>query len=339
MSEIVIVGSGIIGLYTALILCRCELATKITVVAKWLPGDNSIEYTSPIAGGNFSSISAADPAALEYDRLSFLYLDEIFKNYGREAGLARLKTTEFWRQKPPAAKIESLKSYVPDFEIIEDKEVLKSKDASFGVRYTTYNFYCPHFLKFLYNKLRDHGVTFLRRELSHITDAASAKTEVIFNCTGNGAATIGGVSDSKCMPIRGQIVLIRAPHINENFGLLSEDREPIYVIPRPFSGGQVVLGGYYQKGDSTPDTFGYQSAAIIDKTTRYFPQLLAKGPLDVIVEKAGLRPGREGGARIEKETINGKTVIHNYGAGGTGFQSGLGMALKAIELYLPSPRL
>lgn len=339
MSEIVIVGSGIIGLYTALILTRSELATKITVVAKWLPGDNSIEYTSPVAGGNFSGISGSDPAALEYDRLSFMYLDEIFRDYGKEAGLARLKITEFFGTQPPAAKIESLKQYVPDLEIIDDEKVLKPKGAVVGIRYTTYNFYCPHFLKFLFNKLRDQGVHFVRRELAHITDAANAKTKVIFNCTGNGAAKIGGVEDTKCMPIRGQVVVIRAPHINENFGLLVPDREPVYVIPRPYSGGQVILGGYYQKGDDTPDTFGYQTAAIIDKTTRYFPQLLAKGPLDIITERAGLRPGREGGARVEKEVINGKTVIHNYGAGGTGYQSGLGMALKAVALYSPTARL
>jgi hypothetical protein len=31
--------------------------------------------------------------------------------------------------------------------------------------------------------------------------------------------------------------------------------------------------------------------------------------------------GREGGARVEAEIIGGKLVIHNYGAGGTGFQA------------------
>jgi D-amino-acid oxidase len=31
--------------------------------------------------------------------------------------------------------------------------------------------------------------------------------------------------------------------------------------------------------------------------------------------------GREGGARIEAEKIEGRLVIHNYGAGGTGFQA------------------
>ena len=48
---------------------------------------------------------------------------------------------------------------------------------------------------------------------------------------------------------------------------------------------------------------------------------------------SGLRPSREGGARVERETLsNGRLVIHNYGAGGTGFQAGYGMATEAVNL-------
>ena len=50
---------------------------------------------------------------------------------------------------------------------------------------------------------------------------------------------------------------------------------------------------------------------------------------------AGLRPSREGGARIERDEIpvNGerRVIVHNYGAGGTGFQAGYGMALDAVK--------
>lgn len=50
---------------------------------------------------------------------------------------------------------------------------------------------------------------------------------------------------------------------------------------------------------------------------------------------AGMRPSREGGARIERDEIlvNGerRVIVHNYGAGGTGFQAGYGMALDAVK--------
>lgn len=49
---------------------------------------------------------------------------------------------------------------------------------------------------------------------------------------------------------------------------------------------------------------------------------------------AGARPSREGGARIERESISvggsERLLVHNYGAGGTGFQAGYGMALDAV---------
>lgn len=50
---------------------------------------------------------------------------------------------------------------------------------------------------------------------------------------------------------------------------------------------------------------------------------------------AGLRPSREGGARVEREKVvvhgHERALVHNYGAGGTGFQAGYGMAYDAVE--------
>jgi D-amino-acid oxidase len=50
----------------------------------------------------------------------------------------------------------------------------------------------------------------------------------------------------------------------------------------------------------------------------------------------GLRPSREGGARIERGELfvdgTPRIVVHNYGAGGTGFQAGYGMARDAVSM-------
>lgn len=48
---------------------------------------------------------------------------------------------------------------------------------------------------------------------------------------------------------------------------------------------------------------------------------------------------RKGGARLEKEVIDGFTVVHNYGAGGAGYQSSWGMAKDAVELLADRSRL
>ena len=61
--------------------------------------------------------------------------------------------------------------------------------------------------------------------------------------------------------------------------------------------------------------------------------ILMNGEVEIVRAVVGLRPSREGGARVEQEKINSdKIVIHNYGAGGTGFQAGIGMAVDAVDL-------
>lgn len=70
--------------------------------------------------------------------------------------------------------------------------------------------------------------------------------------------------------------------------------------------------------------------------TKALSQEIQKQEPEVVAAFAGQRPSREGGTRIEKEEINiggeKRVVVHNYGAGGTGFQAGYGMALEAVGL-------
>ena len=74
----------------------------------------------------------------------------------------------------------------------------------------------------------------------------------------------------------------------------------------------------------------------MQRTTTLLPQLLTPG-MEVLAAFSGLRPSREGGARVERTSIqleNSKSgiIVHNYGGGGTGFQAGLGMAKDAVGL-------
>ena len=54
--------------------------------------------------------------------------------------------------------------------------------------------------------------------------------------------------------------------------------------------------------------------------------------LDVVRHNVGLRPLREGGARLEKENIDGFWTVHNYGHGGYGYQSSYGCSKEVVEL-------
>jgi hypothetical protein len=75
------------------------------------------------------------------------------------------------------------------------------------------------------------------------------------------------------------------------------------------------------------------------------PHLVPKGSgieaLQVIRHQVGLRPVREGGPRIERETIadddlGDLNVVHSYGAGGFGYQCSYGMADLVVKIVKSS---
>ncbi|RCK65008.1 D-amino-acid oxidase [Candida viswanathii] len=340
MTKYVIVGAGVVGLYTAFSLLEKGVSAKeITVIAEYLPGDESINYTSPYAGGNFSCITGDDPATLEYDKYTYLNLHKIQKAIGgKTQGLDRYPSCEYWDQTPSRAKIDSLSSYLDNYEVNKNLP----QGSEFGIKFLAWNFNCPKFLANFQKYLESQGVRFIRRKLTHIVQAYFDSTKVVFNCTGNGSKTLGGVQDDKVYPGRGQVVVIRAPHIMENVLSWGSDREPTYIIKRPYLGDQLILGGFFQKDDWTAAVLKEQTEDVLQRTTKLYPKILEKNPngnkiedLEILRVAAGLRPCRHGGVRIEKEVVgDGKLLVHNYGASGYGYQAGYGMANRATDLAL-----
>jgi D-amino-acid oxidase len=90
-------------------------------------------------------------------------------------------------------------------------------------------------------------------------------------------------------------------------------------------GGGTILGGSYEKGrwESQPDPNLAQR--IMKRCVELVPELTnGKGveALSIVRHGVGLRPHRIGGVRLEKEEINYVWVVHNYGHGGFGCESG-----------------
>lgn len=337
MSSVTVLGSGIVGLYTTYCLINEAQVqpSKITVIAKHMPGDQSIDYTSPWAGGNFSCISPNDKDTLAYDKYTYQHLPDIqAKLGGPTCGLDMKPSTEYWDTYPGDEKIDSLKAYLKDFKVISKSDL--PAGVQFGITFTTWNFNCPVFLSNFKNYLVKLGVVFIQRELTHISQAYLPYTKVVMNCSGIGAFSLNGVKDDKVYPTRGQVVVIKAPHIQQNKMRWGDDYAT-YIIPRPHSQDQLVLGGFLQKDNWTGDTFEGQTEDIIKRTTALLPEILDK-PLEIIRVAAGLRPSRHGGARIELEVAENKYVVHNYGASGYGYQAGFGMSSKAVSLYKKAMR-
>lgn len=198
------------------------------------------------------------------------------------------------------------------------------------------------YLPWLVSQCLKHGVIFKRAVFGHILDAAAfgihtaGKVDLIINCTGMMASKLGGVEDTTIVPARGQIVVVRneASEMMNFSGTDDGDDEVCYIMARA-AGGGTILGGSYQKGnwESQPDP--NLAIRIMKRAVKNCPALTgSKGidHLDIVRHAVGLRPVREGGTRIEKERIGGIWVVHNYGAGGAGYQSSYGCAQAAVDL-------
>jgi D-amino-acid oxidase len=176
----------------------------------------------------------------------------------------------------------------------------------------------PIHLRWLVGQLDRAGVTFTRRHL-HDLDEAAREVDVIVNCTGLGAATL--VEDHDLHSVRGQVLLV------EQIGLqnwLLDETDPsnlTYVVPRRDT---IVLGGTALVGDGNHEVRPETAEAILGRAVRLVPRL-AKA--SVIAHQVGLRPARSA-VRLERDG----DVIHCYGHGGAGVTLAYGCAQDVAEL-------
>ena len=90
----------------------------------------------------------------------------------------------------------------------------------------------------------------------------------------------------------------------------------------------VALSGCVPRANAAPRAVGARRASAIDLV-----------PVDVSWDRiirttVGLRPHRDSGFVVRAERLDDKTLIHNYGHGGTGWSLGWGTGLLATELAL-----
>ncbi|KAF2435837.1 D-amino-acid oxidase [Tothia fuscella] len=346
--NIVVIGAGVAGLTTALLLSKNQ-QYKIVVAAKHMPGDYDIEYASPWAGANYMPVSIRGTRAAEWDRNTWGPLQDLAANYP-EAGIHFQECEIHSRAKDVGSATADwfaellspnpwFKDVVPNFRQVPSSQLSPGIDQA-----TSFTSVCINtaiYLPWLVSQCLKAGVIFKRAVFSHISEAAIPsihhpnRVDLVVNCTGLGASRLGGVEDKSVVPARGQIVLVRndAKKMMDISGTDDGDDEACYVMTRA-AGGGTVLGGCYQKGnwESQPDP--NLAVRIMERANKLCPALTGgRGieHLDVIRHGVGLRPVREGGTRVEKEKVFGFFVVHNYGAGGAGYQSSYGCAEAAEQ--------
>ncbi|KAH7025666.1 FAD dependent oxidoreductase [Microdochium trichocladiopsis] len=340
----VVLGAGVIGLSTALTLWQAYSDATITIIAAHFPGDYHIEYASPWAGANWCS-SATDNGLLEsYDRITYNKFAQLAAK-NPECGVASSPLRMIYDSPIEQADVLSpgtgkvwYDQLVGGLSIVPINEM--PQGAIFALDAPqTFVINTQIYLRWLVAECRSKSIHLMKRKIKHIQDLEEdgSTLAAIFNCTGLGSFSLGGVEDKALYPSRGQTVLVEQPSIPlERMYFRSSQRfvqDATYVFQRPLAGG-VVLGGCRQDGNWNPKVDFELARQIMDKCCALAPELGKPEDLKVLQHGVGLRPCRRGGPRIELETRGGQTVVvHNYGAGGTGYQASWGMAARAVQLF------
>jgi D-amino-acid oxidase len=145
---------------------------------------------------------------------------------------------------------------------------------------------------------------------------------LVLNCAGIGAKTL--VPDIDLEPHRGQVVIV--PKIdNLSCAVVCDDPPLTYAIPRR---NDCVFGGTNELSDKR-DVDPAVTVCIVTECSRV---LNIDNP-KVLTARVGLRPFRKSGVCLRPDRLrDGRTVIHNYGHGGSGFTLSWGCAREVVDL-------
>ncbi|MFF1463894.1 FAD-dependent oxidoreductase [Streptomyces sp. NPDC058330] len=303
-ADVVVVGGGVSGLATALVLT--ERGHRVRVWSR----DAAADTTSAVAGGLWW------PYRIEPEALVGDWSLETLRVYEELAGSpgtgVRMATGTHGGE-----RLASLGPWAA--------RLAGASEVAEGLRVTLPLIDMPVHLGWLERRLTAAGGVLERREVRGFAEAA-AEAPVVVNCTGLGARTL--VPDPAVRPVRGQLVVVENPGVEEWFAEADPaSSATTYFFPQP---GGLVLGGTAEAGDRRTEPDPRTAEAIVARCARVRPEIARAR---VVAHRVGLRPARDGGVRIEAEELpGGGLLVHNYGHGGAGVTVAWGCAEAAARL-------
>lgn len=280
MVEAIVVGSGVIGLTTAVQLAERGLSVRV-----W-SREPAADTTSSVAGGLIWPYHIEpEQQALDWAVRSLPVFTELAAQPER-TGVRMMRGTMEERDTPP-----------------EWSALVGSPPVTPLVDMRTY-------LPYLRDRLEVAGGSCEQRALRSLAEAG-AEAEVVVNCAGLGAREL--VPDDQLRAVRGQLVIVENPGLEEwHVATDSGPGESTYILPQPFG---AVLGGTAQDGAEGREPDAAVAEAIVRRCAGIHPEL---AQARVREHRVGLRPYRPA-VRLEAERQgDGGLLLHNYGHGGAG---------------------
>ncbi|MER6031456.1 FAD-dependent oxidoreductase [Streptomyces sp. NPDC001851] len=301
-----VVGSGVVGLTTAVVLA--ESGRRVRVWTR----EPAERTTSAVAGGLWWPYRIAPEPLVSAWALASLTVYEELAGLPEETGVRLVDGVH------RGTRLDGLGAWagrVPGLRAVSDGLAARLPVIDMPVH-----------LAWLRERLARAGGVVEAREVS---DLAAVPAPVVVNCTGLGARSL--VPDPAVRPVRGQLVMVENPGITTWFTSVGHASDAsTYVIPQP---GGLLLGGTAEDDDWSlapdPDT----AAAIVARCAEVRPEI---AQARVLAHRVGLRPARHA-VRLERQPLpGGRVLVHNYGHGGAGVTVAWGCAREAAGLAFPA---
>jgi D-amino-acid oxidase len=311
--QVVVVGAGVSGLTSAILLA--EAGWPVRVWAAAMP----LQTTSAVAGAVWAPPRPAERAAMTLDWTGHSL--RVFRELAEDPGTGvRLAPALAVGELAEDAATSSAAELIPDLRPADPADVPEGFDV--GFRATVPMIDMPQYLDYLNRRLTAAGCQIEAREVRSLADAADA-APIVVNCAGLGAGALTG--DDTVRPLFGQHVVLTNPGLRQLFLELNSGPEWTCFFPHP---QRVVCGGISIPGrwDTTPDP--ELTERIVQRCRRIEPRL---GDAEVIETITGLRPDRPS-VRVESEPLGRARCIHNYGHSSNGVTLSWGCARDVVRL-------
>uniref|UniRef100_A0A182QAF0 FAD dependent oxidoreductase domain-containing protein n=1 Tax=Anopheles farauti TaxID=69004 RepID=A0A182QAF0_9DIPT len=322
--NICVVGAGVVGLSTALELQRELRNANVTVLADRFEQDTCSDVAAGLFRPGTSFSGPTEEITRKWISDAYEHWNELRKTeHSAQAGVCQLSGYIFSSRDPAIVRNHYIEKVLPMYRAATEQELrICPGDWKYGSFFTTILTECRLYQPWATERFLDNGGQIVTVALNDLREL-HGKYDVIVNCTGLGAKRL--CNDHKLVPIRGQVIKVRAPWVKMAFYADFDT----YIIPG-FQG--VTLGGCRNFDSYNTEASRHDSAAIRERCEALLPSL--KGA-PVVRESVGLRPHRDP-VRVEIEllpTSNGKLrIVHNYGHGGYGVTTAPGTAKHAVKL-------
>ncbi|ASW55796.1 FAD-dependent oxidoreductase [Plantactinospora sp. KBS50] len=329
MTDVTVLGSGIVGLWTADILSRN--GHQVRVVSHVHPFGS----TSAAASAVLVPFLPGDPRSETFQR-SLRWADEtvahLLSRDLPDGALSKITCVEFGRKGVveysfPVASLTHLT--FSEFALLDLSRTISGCDMA--VKFDCYLCDSWLVLNWLHTSLSRRGVRFEYRNLTSLVELDDINSNIFVNCLGYQTL----FPDDELYPVFGQAMFVPAGGAGPPYYGIGAGEHAVFIHPRGFH-----IGAFFIPDDAGPSPRRDLHERSRTFLTGPFIEMSAEIGLaapHVDIDQAdwvhsGIRPFRRSGPRVELDLVRGKTVVHNYGHGAHGWTLGYGSSLAAVQL-------